>query len=127
MNVKTRIALLCGVLALIVAPTAALAHGVEYETETPKQHKTPGASATTAEKAKAYGSFCSAFSRRHVAGEAGTPFSNCTTAMARAATTKKTGRQVCVGFSKAKLTGQKGTPFANCVSAAAKVKNRYSK
>jgi hypothetical protein len=124
MTVKARIALLIGVLALLAAPTAALGHGVEYETEAPPKHKGPGPAATPAAKARAYGVYCAAFPKKPVAGTPGTPFSSCVNAMAKAATTKKTARQVCATFPKTHEAGRKGTPFSRCVVAAAKVKQR---
>lgn len=124
MNIKTKLAAIIGALALMLAPTAALAHGVEYETEVPKHHPKPGPNAPMGQKAKAYGAKCRGFSRQHVAGQKGTPFSRCVTAMATAATTKKTARQACAGFSKQHLAGQQGTEFSRCVVAAAQVKKQ---
>jgi hypothetical protein len=66
------------------------------------------------------------FSKAHVAGQKGTPFSQCVTAMAKAATTKKTARQACTGFSKQHVAGEKQTPFSRCVAAAAKVMRQPS-
>jgi hypothetical protein len=124
MSIKARIAVLIGALALLAVPTAALGHGVEYETEVPPKHKGPGPGATPAAKAKAYGVYCAAFPKKHVAGTPGTPFASCVNAMAKAATTKKTARQVCATFSKTPEAGRKGTPFSRCVVAAVKVKQR---
>jgi hypothetical protein len=132
MNIKTRLVVLAGALALMLAPTAALAaHGPEYETETPKHHQKvpkPGPNAPMGQKAKAYGRVCmeDGFSKKHVAGQKGTPFSQCVTAMAKAATGKKTARQACASFPKKHVAGQKGTPFSRCVAAAAKVKKQVS-
>jgi hypothetical protein len=124
MNLKTRIAVLIGALALLVAPTAALGHGVEYEVELPPKHKGPGPAASSAAKSRAYGTFCASFPRKHVAGEAGTPFSNCVNAMARAATSSRSARQVCASFSKAHVAGKKGTSYSRCVASAVRVKKR---
>ena len=75
------------------------------------------------EKAKAYGVYCRGFSKKHVAGEKGTPFSQCVTAMAKAASSEgTTARDACRGFSKEHTAGQKGTPFSRCVVAAAQAK-----
>ena len=41
------------------------------------------------EKAKAYGVYCQDQSKKHVNGEKGTPFSQCVTAMAKAANNEK--------------------------------------
>jgi hypothetical protein len=130
MDVKTRIAVLFGALALLLTPTAALAQGVEYAPEHPEHpaHPTPGPKASLPEKAKAYGVYCRAF-KKHVKGQPGTrtPFSLCVTAMAKAATSPKTTPSAaCKGFSKEHLAGQKGTPFSRCVVAAAQVKKDQS-
>jgi hypothetical protein len=125
MNFKTRLAVLVGALALVLTPTAALAQGVEYAAEHPEHpaHPVPGPKSPLPEKAKAYGVNCRSFSKKHVKGEKGTPFSRCVTAMAKAATSAATtAREACQGFSKKHVAGQKGTPFSRCVVAAAQVK-----
>lgn len=125
MNFNIRFAVLISALALMLAPTAALAQGVEYAPEHPENqtHPIPGPKASLPEKAKAYGVYCRGFSKKHVQGEKGTPFSQCVTAMAKAATSPTTTtHQACQGLSKKHPTGQKGTPFARCVVAAAQVK-----
>lgn len=124
MNFKTRFVMLIGALTLMLTPAAALAQGVEYAPEHPEHptHPMPGPKSSLPEKAKAYGVYCRGFSKKHVQGEKGTPFSQCVTAMAKAATGETTtARQACQGFSKKHLAGQKGTPFARCVVAAAQV------
>jgi hypothetical protein len=129
MNVKNRIAALFAVLALLLTPTAALAQGPEYAPQHPEHpaHPTPGPKASLPEKAKAYGVYCRGFSKKHVKGQSGTPFSQCVTAMAKAATSQKTTAQAaCKGFSKEHVAGAKGTPFSRCVVAAAKVKKELS-
>ena len=131
MNVKTRIAAPAGALALLLTPAAALATGPEYTPAHPPHpthpmhpaHPTPGPSASLPEKAKAYGVHCRKFSKKHVKGEKGTPFSQCVTAMAKAATSQKTtARAACKELSKQHVAGKKGTDFSRCVVAAAKVK-----
>src|SRR5882724_134755 len=44
---------------------------------------TPGPQAVLPAKAKAYGVYCAKESKKHVAGQQGTPFSQCVTAMAK--------------------------------------------
>lgn len=125
MNFKTRFAVLIGALALMLTPTAALAQGVEKAPEHPEHpaHPMPGPKAPLPEKAKAYGVNCRGFSKQHLQGQKGTPFSQCVTAMAKAATSESmTARKACQGFSKKHVAGQRGTPFARCVVAAAQVK-----
>jgi hypothetical protein len=127
MNLNVRLALLVGVLALILTPTAALAQGVEYAPEHPEHptHPMPGPKASLPEKAKAYGVYCRSFPKKHVKGEKGTPFSQCVTAMAKAATSEgTTTREACAAFSKRHVKGEKGTPFSRCVVAAAQVKKK---
>jgi hypothetical protein len=126
MHLKTRFAVLVSGLALMLAPAAALAHGVEYEVESPPKTKPkPGPNAPTAQKAKAYGVYCRAFAKKHVSGQAGTPFSQCVTAMAKVATSRSTTAQrACAGFARKPVAGGKATPFAQCVLAAGKVRKQ---
>jgi hypothetical protein len=73
-------------------------------------------------KAKAYGKHCQGESKKHVAGQKGTPFSRCVTAMAKLATGQTSNpRTACKGLSKKHVAGQKGTPFSRCVSEGAKL------
>ncbi|MFI4990135.1 MAG: hypothetical protein ACHQHO_04365 [Solirubrobacterales bacterium] len=90
-------------------------------------HSTPGPNATPPAKAKAYGVYCAKESKRHVAGQKGTPFSQCVTAMAKLAT-NATGNpaKACSTESKKHVAGQPGTPFSRCVSAAAKLQAGHS-
>jgi len=83
---------------------------------------TPGPGASLPAKAKAYGKHCQDQSKKRVAGEKGTPFSKCVTAMAKLAKgTTKSPRTACKAESKKRVAGQKGTPFSRCVSAGAKL------
>jgi len=128
MSFKSKIAVLVGALALVSMPGAALAQGVDYAPAHPEHpahptHPTPGPKASLPEKAQAYGVYCRGFSKKHVAGEKGTPFSRCVTAMAKAATNDgTTAREACRGLSKKHVKGAKGTPFSRCVVAAAQAK-----
>ena len=66
---------------------------------------------------------CKGFSKKHVKGEKGTPFSQCVTAMAKAATNDDLSPgQACKGLSKKHVKGEKGTEFSRCVVAAAKLR-----
>ncbi len=127
MDFKSKIAVLAGALALVL-PSAALAQGVEYAPAPPEHpthpaHPAPGPKASLPEKAKAYGVYCRGFSKKHVKGEKGTPFSRCVTAMAKATTNDNTTtREACRGLSKKHVEGAKGTPFSRCVVAAARAK-----
>ena len=84
----------------------------------------PGPSASAATKGKAYGKRCQDQSRKHVAGQKGTPFSHCVTAMARVATGKANAATACRTLSRKHVAGQKGTPYSRCVVAAAKLQKK---
>ena len=101
-----------------------------------KQAATPGPGASAASKAKAYGKYCANQSKKHVAGQKGTPFSQCVTAMAKAAkaakaaeaakaagteVTKPSPAKACSTLSKKKVGEEKKSAFSKCVVAAAKV------
>ena len=114
MKLNAKLAIIPSVLALAAAPAFAVA--------APQSH-TPGPKASLPAKAKAYGVYCKAESKKHVAGAKGTPFSQCVTAMAKLAKGQTdSARVACKGESKKHVKGQKGTPFSQCVSAAAKLK-----
>jgi hypothetical protein len=124
MNLKLKIAALLGMAAMLLAPTAALAEGPTYAPEEPVHHPLPGPGASLAKKTKAYGAYCKTFPKKGAKGQMQTPFSRCVTAMATAASTKKTAQIACKGFSKEHVKGQAGTEFSRCVAGAAKVKKR---
>jgi hypothetical protein len=91
-------------------------------TTTPAAETPPGPSASAATKAKAYGKNCQGQSKKHVAGQKGTLFSQCVTAMAKVATGKANPTTACKTLSKKHVAGQKGTPYSQCVVAAAKLR-----
>lgn len=78
--------------------------------------------------AKAYGYHCQGFSKKHVKGQKGTPFSRCVKALTRADNNEKMppGR-ACRGFSKKHVKGEKGTPFSRCVKAVAQMRKEQRK
>ena len=129
MNHLTRIASFTAVVASLAIPGAAFAAGAPSNagtqnaaTHTQGTSSDPGPNATAAAKAKAYGSDCQNQSKTHVAGQTGTPFSQCVTAMAKLATGTTTSPTVaCSTVSKKRVDGQKGTPFSLCVAAGAKL------
>jgi hypothetical protein len=83
---------------------------------------TPGPSASANAKGKAYGKYCQTESKEHVAGEHGTAFSKCVTAMAKLANGQANNPRIaCKNESKQHVAGQHGTPFSACVSGAAKL------
>ena len=71
----------------------------------------------------AYGKFCQTQSKKHVAGQKGTPFSQCVTALAKADKNDAiTAREACKALSKKHVAGQKGTPFSKCVVGVAQLR-----
>jgi hypothetical protein len=126
MTLGTKAALLASGLALFVVPAVALASGGPSNPGVPDKQPAPKASLPA--KAKAYGHYCQNQSKKHVAGQKGTPFSQCVTAMAKLATgTTASPRAACATMSKKHVTGQKGTPFSNCVSGGAKLLKDHHK
>ena len=115
-------------IVLLVTPTAALANSDTHGPPADHGHKSatkaaPGPKASLPAKAKAYGFYCRGESKRHVAGQKGTPFSQCVTAMAKLATGKTDNpARACRAESHEHVAGQKGTPFSRCLRAAARMK-----
>jgi hypothetical protein len=114
MKLHTKVALIAGALTLGLS-TAAVAgphYGPEY---------TPAPGPPT--HAKAHGFHCKGFSKKHVKGEQGTPFSRCVKAVAQADKNEHMppGR-ACKGFSKKHVKGEKGTPFSRCVKGIAQMR-----
>jgi hypothetical protein len=102
-------------VALLTAATCALA-------AVPAGAAAPTTTHAKPTGAKAYGTYCKNQSKKHVAGQKGTPFSQCVTAMAKldkgAATTAKAA---CKPLSKKHVAGVKGTPYSRCIVAAAQL------
>jgi hypothetical protein len=129
MKITTKTAVLTVALALAASPALAVppvvpgSNGNEHSGDAPSKHQnTPGPHASLPAKAKAYGRYCQGFSKKHVAGTPGTPFSKCVTDMAKLATHKSgSPRQACRDQSKKHVSGEKGTPFSRCVVAGAKL------
>jgi hypothetical protein len=130
MKLTTKAAALTAVLALVASPALALPPQVPSNSGT--QHapngagnndtNTPGPHASLPAKAKAYGKYCQSFSKKHVAGTPGTPFSKCVTDMAKLASSSSTSpRKACRDQSKKHVEGEKGTAFSRCVAAGAKL------
>jgi hypothetical protein len=110
-------------LAAIAAPSAfankppSTPNGSGIQTTTTSQS---GPNGPLPAQAKAYGHYCQNQSKKHVAGQNGTPFSQCVTAMAKAAH-GKSAKIACAAMSKKHVAGEKGTPFSRCVVAAAQL------
>jgi len=125
---RTALFTVIGATALLTAAPAlavssnANSHATENASTHSAKPATPGPKASLPEKAKAYGVFCNKESKKHVAGQKGTPFSQCVTALAKVATGTTTNtKKACSTLSKKHIAGQKGTPFSQCVTAAAKL------
>lgn len=130
MKLQTKIVAVLSALAMAAVPATVVAdqpagHGPEYN-PAPEKPETPGPSAGMPEKAKAYGVYCNDQSKKHVAGQKGTPFSQCVNAMAKAANNEKlTPGKACKGMSHKHVKGQKGTAFSRCVNGVAKMRKAH--
>jgi len=115
MKLMSLLALSAAALSLAVSPALA-------KPPHPSHGHPAGASGPTGPKGNAYGYYCQNQSKKHVAGQKGTPFSQCVTAMAKLASGKtKSPEAACAGMSKKHTAGEKGTPFSRCVAAGAKL------
>jgi hypothetical protein len=124
---RSIVAVVCG--AVLFTAGVALAsnpnhpnngHGTTSTTGTTTTVTTSTSTTSLPSQAKAYGVYCQTQSKKHIAGQKGTPFSQCVTAMAKAAH-GASGKAACAAMSKDHVAGQKGTPYSQCVSAAAKL------
>jgi hypothetical protein len=140
MKVTHRIMTMAAAAAVASTPAVALAHGHPHgnhghSPSAPGHLKTthprtslPGPGASPGAKAKAYGRDCQGESKRHVAGQPGTPFSQCVTDMAQiAADAGANPHRVCANESRRHVAGARGTPYSQCVVAAAKLRGRHSR
>jgi hypothetical protein len=115
------------VILLLAMATVGSAGVLWAKPPTKPQSTTTVATTTTSDQsappahAKAYGRYCQRESKRHIAGQKGTPFSQCVTAMAKAAHGQSPAA-ACAGLSKKHVAGEQGTPFSRCVVAAAHLK-----
>jgi hypothetical protein len=118
MKLHLKLTLAVAALALAVVPAAAIA-APSYQPEGPKYQPAPPP------HAKAYGKRCQelGYSKKHVKGEKGTPFSRCVKAMARAdRNSDLKPKKACKALSKKHVKGQKGTPFSRCVKGVAQMR-----
>jgi hypothetical protein len=132
-RIRHTLALLTAVAGLAAILTPALASGAA-----PSNHPTqsssgttgsqPGPSASLPAKAKAYGRYCQAESKTHVAGTPGTPFSTCVTDMAKLAKGKAANpHKVCLNESKTHVAHTKGTPYSQCVAGGERLLKAQAK
>jgi hypothetical protein len=118
MKLHLKLVLATGALALALVPAMAVADAPVYHPG-PEYHPAPGPPV----HAKAYGKRCQGFSKKHVKGKKGTPFSQCVKAMARADhNAELTARKACKALSKEHVKGQKGTKFSRCVKGVAQMR-----
>jgi hypothetical protein len=129
LSTHSRMAATAAAVVLGLVPAVALAHGPGGGNlqNAPGHTHTAGSGPSTSATAsgKAYGRLCQAESKRHVAGQSGTPFSTCVKDMAQAAqNTHLNPHRVCANESKKHVAGMKGTPYSQCVVAAAKLRGQ---
>jgi hypothetical protein len=107
---------------LLTCAAIALSTAVSLASGSLSDDGQPGPGASLPAKAKAYGHYCQNQSKKHVAGQKGTPFSQCVTAMAKLGKgTTSSPKAACARMSKKHVAGEKGTPFSRCVAAGAKL------
>jgi hypothetical protein len=133
MKTTTKTAFLTVAVALAASPALAVppvdpgSNGSRQSgSDVPSTHNNnnqrPGPHASLPAKARAYGRYCQGFSKKHVSGTPGTPFSRCVTAMAKLATNRSDSpREACRNFSRKHVAGEKGTPYSRCVVAGTKL------
>ena len=116
MNLKRTAAAIASLIVLVAVPVA-----LGAKPPVPGNSGSPAASQYKP-SGHAYGFFCQAESKTHVAGTPGTPFSKCVTAMAKLASgATNSPRVACATESKKHVAGKPGTPFSLCVSGGAKL------
>jgi len=97
-------------LGLLPALAGATSYQPEYTPEHPPHPEAP--------KGHAYGYYCKGFSKKHVQGQKGTPFSQCVHSMKVADhNSQVSARKACKQFKGQKHVphGDKGTPFSRCI------------
>jgi hypothetical protein len=116
------IAVACAVVPVALGGSPPSNPGTQNAASHKPSSSQPGPNASLPTKAKAYGRYCQNQSKSHVAGQKGTPFSQCVTAMARLATGRSSSpTTACSSMSRKHVAGEKGTPFSRCVAAGAKL------
>ena len=115
MKLHPKLAVGLAVLAMGLVP--AMAGAVSYQPEYQPEHP-PHPPTTNAPKGHAYGYYCKGFSKKHVKGQQGTPFSQCVHAMKVADHNENvSAKKACKTFKGQKHVphGDKGTPFSRCI------------
>jgi hypothetical protein len=96
-------------------PAGTPGKGPDKTSQTTSSTTTPSSTTPTAP-----GQYCKGLAKKHVAGQQGTPFSQCVVALQKINNGQTTSpAKACKGLSKKHVKGQKGTPFSRCVVAAA--------
>jgi hypothetical protein len=128
MRLHLRLVMSLAVLALGLLP--AMAGAVSYQ---PEYHpeKPPKPPHVTAPQGHAYGYWCKqqGFSKKHVKGEKGTPFSRCVHALKSADHHDgMTAKKACKALKgqKHKPHGDKGTAFSRCVKSVAQMRKEHA-
>ena len=122
MKLHSKIVTAVAVLAMAVPATAgAVSYHPEYHPEHPTTPPTAPPPAAHPQ-GHAYGYWCNkqGFSKKHVKGQKGTPFSQCVHALKVAHNNdNKTARQACKALKGQKHTphGDKGTAFSRCIKS----------
>ncbi|HET9677504.1 MAG TPA: hypothetical protein VFP21_08390 [Solirubrobacterales bacterium] len=111
--------LVTGLAVLALGALPATAGAVSYQ---PEYHPEHPPHPTTAPVGHAYGYWCNkqGFSKKHVKGQKGTPFSQCVHALKVAdSSDQTTAKQACKAFKGQKHVphGDKGTPFSRCIKS----------
>jgi len=129
---KLRMKLMLGIAVLSLGLVPAMAGAVTYHPDykPDKPPHTPQGPKTTP-KGHAYGYWCKkqGFSKKHVKGQKGTPFSQCVHALKVADhNADKTAKQACKALKgeKHKPHGEKGTAFSRCVKSVAQMRKEQA-
>lgn len=122
MKLRTMLTMALAVLSLAAVPAIGVADGPNYQPEGPNYHPSTPKGPKATPPGKAYGYHCRGFSKKHVKGQKGTPFSQCVHALKVAGNNDKTtARKACKALKttagKHKPHGDKGTAFSRCIKA----------
>lgn len=120
--------LVTGLALLAMGLLPATAGAVSYH---PDYHPDHPPHPTTTPKGHAYGYWCKqqGFSKKHVKGQKGTPFSQCVRALKAAdRKDKMTAKKACKALKgqKHKPHGEKGTAFSRCVKSVAQMRKEQA-
>lgn len=126
---KLHLKLVAGLAVLALALVPGLAGATSYTPEYHPEHPTTPPPHAEAPKGHAYGYYCKGFSKKHVKGQQGTPFSQCVHAMKVADHNNEvSAKQACKQFKGQKHVphGDKGTPFSRCIHEVNKLRKEQA-